>query len=152
MQTLTLIHSKSFPIARYADALRREAIAPRVLESLDNIPTDTSALRVVLLDRAISGNGRTAAVADLRTAVLGIGLTEQPKWLTDDCVYFDLPEDPSPVALANAVKRAYQFLYQKLRADQLERQLSERTHELRKVSEVGIALSAERDHSVLLTT
>jgi len=54
--------------------------------------------------------------------------------------------------LANAVKRAYQFLYQKLRADQLERQLSERTHELRKVSEVGIALSAERDHSVLLTT
>ena len=152
MQTLTLIHSKSFPIARYADALRREAIFPRVLESLDSMPTDATSLRVVLVDRAISGNGRTAAVTDIRTAVLGIGLTEQPKWLTDDCVYFDLPEDPSPVALANAVKRAYQFLYQKLRADQLERQLAERTQELRKVSEVGIALSAERDHSVLLTT
>ncbi len=116
------------------------------------MPTDATALRVVLVDRAISGNGRTAAVTDIRTAVLGIGLAEPPKWLTDDCVYFDLPEDPSPVALANAVKRAYQFLYQKLRADQLERQLSERTHELRKLSEVGIALSAERDHSVLLTT
>src|ERR1700704_4874082 len=41
---------------------------------------------------------------------------------------------------------------EKLRADQLERQLSERTDELRELSEVGIALSAERDHSVLLTT
>src|SRR5207302_4670282 len=41
---------------------------------------------------------------------------------------------------------------EKLRADQLERQLSERTRELRELSEVGIALSTERDHSVLLTT
>ena len=31
------------------------------------------------------------------------------------------------------------------------RQLSERTRELRELSEVGIALSTERDHSVLLT-
>src|SRR5256885_1730683 len=41
---------------------------------------------------------------------------------------------------------------EKLRADQLERQLAERTRELRELSEVGIALSTERDHSVLLTT
>jgi HD-GYP domain-containing protein (c-di-GMP phosphodiesterase class II) len=41
---------------------------------------------------------------------------------------------------------------EKLRADELERQLSERTRELRELSEVGIALSTERDHSVLLTT
>jgi HD-GYP domain-containing protein (c-di-GMP phosphodiesterase class II) len=41
---------------------------------------------------------------------------------------------------------------EKLRADQLERQLVERTRELRELSEVGIALSTERDHSVLLTT
>src|SRR5438270_10532389 len=41
---------------------------------------------------------------------------------------------------------------EKLRADELERQLGDRTRELREVSEVGIALSAERDHSVLLTT
>src|SRR5438128_8146237 len=40
----------------------------------------------------------------------------------------------------------------KLRADELQRQLAERTRELRELSEVGIALSAERDHSVLLTT
>ena len=31
------------------------------------------------------------------------------------------PENPSPPVLLNAVKRAYQVLYQKMRADQLER-------------------------------
>jgi HD-GYP domain-containing protein (c-di-GMP phosphodiesterase class II) len=41
---------------------------------------------------------------------------------------------------------------EKLRADRLELQLAERTRELRELSEVGIALSTERDHSVLLTT
>src|SRR5204863_7440985 len=86
-----------------------------------------------------------------RPAIVGIALAEQLRWLTDDSIYFHLPERPSPAVLLNAVKRAYQFLYQKLRADQLERQLGERTRELREVSEVGIALSAERDHSVLLT-
>src|SRR5260370_1833196 len=152
MQTLTLIHSRRFPIARYAEAFERESIAPRLIDSLDNLTTDAHALRVVLVDTAISSNGRTADITDTRTAIVGIGLPEEPRWLADDSVYFDLPEDPSPATLANAVKRAYQFLYQKLRADQLERQLSDRTQELRQLSEVGIALSAERDHSVLLTT
>src|SRR2546423_11685382 len=149
MQTLTLIHSKSFPIARYAEAFQRESIAARLIDSLDHIPSNAHALRVVLVDAAISGNG-TADITDTRTAIVGIGLQEEPRWLADDSVYFDLPEEPSPATLANAVKRAYQFLYQKLRADQLERQLSDRTQELRELSEVGIALSTERDHSVLL--
>ena len=83
--------------------------------------------------------------------MVGIGLAEQPSWLSDETVYFHLPENPSTPILLNAVKRAYQFLYQKLRADQLERQLNDRTRELRQVSEVGIALSTVRDHQVLLT-
>src|SRR5262249_44979246 len=87
-----------------------------------------------------------------RTAVVGIGLSEQPNWLTEESIYFDLPENPSTPALLNAVKRAYQFLYQKMRADQLEKQLSDRTRELRDLGEVGIALSPERDHSALLPT
>ena len=88
--------------------------------------------------------------AVMALAYVGIGLAEQPRWLTDDTLYFHLAENPSPAILLNAVKRAYQFLYQKMRADQLERQLSDRTRELREVTAVGIALSAERDHSVLL--
>ena len=150
MQTLTLIHPADFPIGRYADVLTREAIAPQSLDRLEHLSSDGGALRVVLVDTRIA-TGRPAKL-DARTAIVGIGLAEQPRWLTDDQLYFHLPANPSPAVLLNAVKRAYQFLYQKLRADQLERQLGDRTRELREVSEVGIALSAERDHSVLLTT
>ncbi|MGZ8798014.1 MAG: hypothetical protein ACXW2F_11775 [Thermoanaerobaculia bacterium] len=151
MQPLTLIHSDRVPIASYADVLRRESIASHMIGSLDNaVSGDSSALRVLLVDPAIGGNG-TSFRADARTAVVGVGLTEQPRWLTDDVIYLDLPADPSPSALLRAVKRAYQFLFQKLRVDQLARQLSDRTRELQEVSEVGIALSTVRDHSVLLT-
>ena len=150
MQTLTLIHSNEFPIGRYADALQREAIAPRSLSTFDDLNAETGWFRVLIVDAAIGANG--APNLDSRTAVVGVGLPEQPRWLKADSIYFHLPEDPSPAFLLNTVKRAYQFLYQKMRADQLERQLSDRTRELREVGEVGIALSAERDHAALLNT
>jgi len=130
----------------------REAILPRSLDSLDQLASDNgTSLQVVLVDAAINRNG-VRDFPDTRTAIVGIGLVELPAWMNDETVYFDLPENPSAPSLLNAVKRAYQFLYQKLRADQLEKQLADRTRELREVGEVGIALSAERDHSVLLTT
>src|SRR5437588_5370308 len=149
MQTLTLIHPVGFPIGRYADALTGEHIASQSLDRLEHLTSDGGALRVVLVDPGIV-SGRPSQI-DGRTAIVGIGLKEQPRWLTDDSIYFHLAENPSPSVLLNAVKRAYQFLYQKLRADQLERQLGERTRELKEVSEVGIALSTVRDHQVLLT-
>ncbi len=151
MQTLTLLHSETFPIGRYADALMREAISAKPLHSLEQIRPDGTTLRVVLVDPAIGDNGGRVPAGDSRTAFVGVGLDDQAKWLADDSVYLQLPEDPSPRVLLSAVKRAYQFLYQKLRADQLERQLGERTRELREVSEVGVALSTVRDHAVLLT-
>src|SRR5207237_9442190 len=120
-------------------------------ENLEQLASDNGSLRVVLLDPTVTANGGPKN-AGPRTAIVGIGLSEHPKWVTDDSIYFDLPENPSTSSLLNAVKRAYQFLYQKIRADQLEKQLADRTRELREVGEVGIALSAERDHSVLLTT
>ena len=149
MQPLTLIHPTDFPIGRYAEALIGESISSQSLDKLEHLGSDGGALRVVLVDPGIVA-GRPSRI-DGRTAIVGIGLSEQPRWLADDSIYFHLPENPSPAVLLNAVKRAYQFLYQKLRADQLERQLGDRTRELREVSAVGIALSAERDHSVLLT-
>ena len=149
---LTLLHSESFPIGRYAEGLTRESIAPSRLDSLDQLLTaDGSGLRVVLVDRGILNGRRTALRLDPRTAVVGVGLDEQPQWLADDSVYLHLPQDPSTPALMSAIKRAFQFLYQKNRADQLEKQLSERTRELQEVAEVGRALSTVRDHPVLLT-
>jgi HD-GYP domain-containing protein (c-di-GMP phosphodiesterase class II) len=149
MQILTLLHSDTFPIGQYTEALLREAITPKAVGSPQVLPSDKNALRVLLVDRASSANA--TAVVDHRTAIVGVGLDEQPRWLSDDNVYLQLPENPSTPVLLSAVKRAYQFLYQKMRADQLERQLSDRTKELRKVSEVGIALATVRDHAVLLT-
>src|SRR4051794_33217760 len=143
MQSLTLLYSDSFPIGRYSDALIAASISPARIE--DHPTSPANALRVVVVD-----NGQTFSV-DSRTAVLGVGLTQQPSWLTDETVYLDLPEDPSPGLLLSTVKRAYQFLFQKLRADQLEKQLSERTRELQEVSNIGVALSTVRDHQVLLT-
>ena len=89
MQTLTLIHPENFPIGKYADALRRESITPLPLARLDQIPPDTASLRVLLIDPAIN----TTAPSTLggRTAVVGIGLAEEPSWLSDDSVYVDLP-------------------------------------------------------------
>ncbi|MEA2165958.1 MAG: hypothetical protein QOK37_4085 [Thermoanaerobaculia bacterium] len=150
MQTLTLIHSEDFPIGKYSDALRSDAIASQPLHSLDHLAPEDDSLRVVLLDAGIK-NGRPSTLGR-RTAIVGMGLAEEPEWLTDDTIYIDLPADPSQASLLNGVKRAYRLLHQKMRARQLEAQLNERTRELRELSEVGIALSTERDHSVLLTT
>ncbi|HVE70363.1 MAG TPA: HD domain-containing phosphohydrolase [Thermoanaerobaculia bacterium] len=153
MQMLTLLHSESFPIGRYAEGLTAESISPSRLESLDELLTaDGSGLRVVLVDRGILNGRRAALHLDQRTAVVGVGLDDElPQWLAGDSVYLHLPQDPSTPALLSAIKRAFQFLYQKNRADQLEKQLSERTRELQEVAEVGRALSTVRDHSVLLT-
>jgi HD-GYP domain-containing protein (c-di-GMP phosphodiesterase class II) len=149
MQTLTLLHSDTFPIGKYTEALLRESIAPKVVGSSQLQPGDGNALRVLLVDR--DNTADATSVVDHRTAIVGVGLAEQPRWLSDDNVYLQLPENPSTAVLLSAVKRAYQFLYQKMRADQLERQLGDRTKELRQVSEVGIALATVRDHPVLLT-
>src|ERR1043165_10123432 len=116
MQPLTLFHSESFPIGRYADALRSAAIAPQALHSLDSLTPDGGALRVVLVDASIL-DGRSPRPLDAQTAVVGVGLTQQPSWLSDETVYFDLPETPSAPALLKALKHVYQFLYQKTRAD-----------------------------------
>ncbi len=151
MQNLTLIHSTAFPISRYAEALSRESISPRPVDSLERIPSEGNSLRVLLLDAPLGQDGRQFILCHPRTAVVGIGLPEQPKWLNGDSVYFEVPSDPPATILLSTLKRAYQALYQKLRADQLEHQLSERTRALRELSEVGIALSAEHDHAALLT-
>jgi HD-GYP domain-containing protein (c-di-GMP phosphodiesterase class II) len=151
MQPLTLIHSTQFPIATFADALDRESIAPRSIDHMDDLVADGS-LRVLLLDPSIRGNGNGKTFTpDAKMVIVGVGLEEAPGWLSDEHVYLRLPENPPEALLLNTVKRAFQFVYQKGRADHLERQLGERTRELRQVAEVGVALSTVRDHSVLLT-
>jgi HD-GYP domain-containing protein (c-di-GMP phosphodiesterase class II) len=152
MQTLTLLHSETFPIGLYADVLTREAISSSRLDSLDQLLIgDGSSLRVVLVDKGITNGRKSNLTLDRRTAIVGVGLEEQPRWLDDDSIYLHLPENPSTGVLLSAVKRAYQFIYQKQRADLLEHQLTDRTRELQEVAQVGVSLSTVRDHPVLLT-
>jgi HD-GYP domain-containing protein (c-di-GMP phosphodiesterase class II) len=147
-----LLHSESFPIGLYADVLTREAIFSSRLDSLDQLLIrDASSLRVVLVDKGITNGRKSSLQLDTRTAIVGVGLEEQPRWLNDDSLYLHLPESPSTGMLLSAVKRAFQFLYQKQRADHLGAQLTERTRELQQVAQVGVSLSTVRDHSVLLT-
>ncbi len=151
MQMLTLLHPRSFPIGMYADVLACESIASHELDDPGTLAAvDGPVLRVVLVDRETL-DGREAVSLDSRTAVVGLGLEEQPFWLTDENIYLEIPSDPSPPTLLRAIKRAFQFLYQRQRAEQLEKQLSEKTRELQQVSQVGAALSTVRDHPVLLT-
>src|SRR5258707_12745341 len=90
MQTLTLLHSAWFPIADYADALKREAISPSRLDTRQRLPGDGNSLRVVLVDkeqeRAFGGNGGLSL--DARTADVGVGLAQQPKVRSDHKLYF----------------------------------------------------------------
>ena len=79
MQTLTLLHSDSFPIGRYSDALLAQSITSSRLETLDHLGVSGSSLRVVVVDPG--SNGKSVTI-DSRTAVVGIGLTQQPSWLT----------------------------------------------------------------------
>ncbi len=85
MQTLTLLHSRSFPLGRYAEGWTREAIASSSLISLDDLPAgDASSLRVLLVDRTMANGRQTILPLDARTAVVGVGLEEPPHWLTGD--------------------------------------------------------------------
>ncbi|HET7434952.1 MAG TPA: HD domain-containing phosphohydrolase [Thermoanaerobaculia bacterium] len=155
MQMLTLLHSDAFPIGRYADALNRASISVGRVASIEDLGKELrngdSSLRVVLVDPGILNGRRDTLALDSSTAIIGVGVDEQPAWLSDDTIYLQLPHNPPPSVLLSAVKRAFQFVHQKARADQLERQLGDRTRELQEVAEVGVALSTVRDHSVLLT-
>jgi HD-GYP domain-containing protein (c-di-GMP phosphodiesterase class II) len=150
MEALTLIHSPAFPIAKYREALLEESIAATSVADVENFHADGK-LAVVLLDPTLTGNGHSPAGVDGGVALVGVGLAQQPAWLTNENFYLHLPESPSPAVLLSAIKRGFQFLYQKRRADALERQLADHRRDLQQINEIGIALSTVRDHSVLLS-
>jgi len=151
MNTLKLIHSPLFPIADFREAFRRESIIPVMAADGGSIVVDPASLSVVLLDPSLAENGRAPVDFSSRMAVVSVGVAARPEWVADEGVFQQLPDHPTAPVLLGAVRRAFQYLYQRSRADQFERQLNERRLELQQINEVGIALSTVRDHSVLLT-
>jgi len=150
MELLNLIHSSSFPIDRYRQALASQSIAPLSVNAMSEIESDPARLSVILLDGQLAASARSSAPLSPKTAIVTIGLTETPSWLGSDSTYLNIPPDPSLQVLLSAVKSAYQFLFQKVRADQLQIELRKRNQELEELNDIGIALSTVRDHQVLL--
>jgi HD-GYP domain-containing protein (c-di-GMP phosphodiesterase class II) len=150
MESLSLVHSASFPIGRYSDALRSEDIALHQVGDLSQIDSSDGSLSVVLLDRALAGEGR-AIPSDPRVTIIGIGLHETPMLVADDRIYFHLPENPPTISLLSAIRRAYQHLAERVRSSILESEVRRVTRELEETNKIGIALSTVRDHDVLLT-
>lgn len=148
---LSLIHSVSFPIERYAGALRAESISLRPIQHLAELPPAADSLNVILLDPTLAPNGRISLPADLRTTALGIGLQDNAQLLSDDRIYFHLPAEPSSLSLLTALRRAYQHLAEKVRSASLEQEVKRLSREIEETSKIGIALSTVRDHDVLLT-
>ncbi|MBW3566082.1 MAG: GAF domain-containing protein [Acidobacteria bacterium] len=64
--------------------------------------------------------------------------------------FITLPEDSSPDVIQSAVRSAVRAAADRQRTRELEKKLAARTAELEEINEVGMALSTERDHDVLL--
>jgi len=151
MSLVNLIHSDRFSITPYRDSLERDSIACVSVATLADLSRhSTGELMVVLLDRSLAGSLSNAWVPLSGMALLSLGLGELPAGVSPEDVYLELPSDPTPTLLTSAVRRAHQYLDQKRRTSSLESQLLERNRQLEQVNDIGIALSAERDHSRLL--
>jgi HD-GYP domain-containing protein (c-di-GMP phosphodiesterase class II) len=149
MQNLTVIHSNKFPIDRYREALDREKVAYTTVTAGQAHSKQNGRLSVVLLDDVLAG-GNYSVTTDPAVTMLGVGLAARED--ADDRIYLHLPEDPSATMLVGALRRAYEFLQERVRNNDLEQALRERTQELEEINKIGIAMSTVRDHEVLLST
>ena len=72
---LTLLHSATFPIGRYADVLTREAIVTRSITDADQLVlSDPATLQVALVDPAILEGTRSAIRLDSGVVIGGTSL------------------------------------------------------------------------------
>ena len=149
MQTLTLLHSESFPIGLYADVLTRESIASSRLDSLDHSSSATPLRCAWSSSTRASPTAASAVCSSTRARPSSAwDSTEQPRWLADDSIYLHLPRESLdrraaqrgqarvPVSLPEAARRSARAAAQRADARAAARS-----------REVGVALSTVRDHS-----
>jgi HD-GYP domain-containing protein (c-di-GMP phosphodiesterase class II) len=148
MSWLTLLHSESFPIERYADAISRESIRRVTVSNPEDVERESERLNVVLVDPALLAqgvvpNGKTGFV------YVGVGLGEQSD--LDSNLFLELPADPPVRLLRSALKRSFERVLSDYRATALEADLRVRNEELLEITKISIALSTVRDHDELIT-
>lgn len=147
MQKLTVIHSNKFPIDRYKEVFDQEKIGYTSVTT-GQTARQSGRLNVVLLDDVLAG-GNFQVTADPGVTMLGVGLAGREQ--SDERIYLHLPEDPTATMLVGALRRAHEFLQERVRNSELEQSLRERTQELEEINKVGIAMSTARGHEHLLS-
>ncbi|HUO85429.1 MAG TPA: HD domain-containing phosphohydrolase, partial [Thermoanaerobaculia bacterium] len=140
-----LIHSNRFPFDRYRESVGA-AVYPTSVDRLEDLPPGSEGPSVILIDSALAANQNNGRFTD--SVLIAIG----PDAAEDERLLVRLPAEPSPAALGSAVRGAAALIEGRRRNRELEIQLRERTLELQEVNKIGIALSTERDHDVLLVT
>lgn len=142
---LDLLHSHAFGLESIRDHLAGESIETRAISAHEEIQPPSSNLQVVILDATLVPAG--PIVHRDGTAFIAVGWSVDRD---DPELFLSLPGDPPPMLLLGSIRRAFKSLSQQHRNDVLEAQLRKRDSELKQVNEIGIALSAVRDHEVLL--
>jgi HD-GYP domain-containing protein (c-di-GMP phosphodiesterase class II) len=149
MRKLRLLHSTSFPIDRYRDALQRESIEVAPVSDLRTLPPADGRLNVLLLDPALAAQRSELPALNGQTTLLAVGLKDAD--YRDESIYLHLPEAPPEGMLLGSLRRAYDHLHQRSHTADLEDELHQRTLQLEEINKVGIALSTVRDHDDLLS-
>jgi HD-GYP domain-containing protein (c-di-GMP phosphodiesterase class II) len=141
MKEMLLIHSASFPLNRYQNWLDKRGIQAVSAELAS--PTDGPTIVILDDDLANFLPNFPRPVAAIR-----LGGNSQPPREAEFFAF--LPAETPPEAVIGVIDGAVALLRERLRSAELENQLRERTAELQEVNEVGMALSTERDHGVLI--
>lgn len=143
MNRLSLIHSESFAIDELHDFLQRREIEPVVADRAE----PDAGYAVIILDDALREAGPNFPRPSLAIRVGGDG---NPPAAPGTEVFASLPADVSSAVLAGVIDSAVLLLKERERSHDLERQLQERTSEIQEINEIGMALSTQREHGILI--
>ncbi len=143
MSQLTLIHSRTFPLDQLRAFLEQRRIQPVVSDDAE--PGDGSA--IIVLDSALREVGSNFPRPSL---AIRIGLDEEVTQSPGTEIFASLPEDAGPRVLMATIESAILLLRERERSAELEARLQERTSEIQEINQIGIALSTQRDHGILI--
>lgn len=142
MNQLSLIHSESFHIEDLHDFLQQRHIEP--VEA--NRAGTEAAPAVIILDDSLREAGPNFPRPSLAIRVGGNDSTAAPG--TE--LFASLPADVSTEVLGGVIDSAILLLKERERSLELEKQLQERTSEIQEINQIGMALSTQREHGVLI--
>ncbi|MBW3671546.1 MAG: GAF domain-containing protein [Acidobacteria bacterium] len=143
MSRLSLIHSESFAIDDLHDFLQQRQIEPVVASRAE----PDAGTAVVILDEVLREAGPNFPRPSLG---IRVGGDRNPTAAPGIEVFASLPGDVSSALLAGVIDSAVLLLKERERSSDLERQLQERTSEIQEINEIGMALSTQREHGVLI--